>query len=84
MNTSKKLLATAVAASTMAFASVAPMANAEVSATVGFVSDYYFYSTFFCTFYETNNVVALLMQQHHWLVIIGKKVRLLQCPCTLD
>lgn len=40
MNTSKKLLATAVAASTMAFASVAPMANAEVSASVGVASSY--------------------------------------------
>lgn len=40
MNTSKKILATAVAASTMAFASVAPMANAEVSASVGVASTY--------------------------------------------
>ncbi len=40
MNISKKLLATAVAASTMAFASVAPMANAEVSASVGIASTY--------------------------------------------
>jgi len=40
MNISKKVLATAVAASTMAFASVAPMANAEVGASVGVASTY--------------------------------------------
>ncbi|ABD79495.1 TorF family putative porin [Saccharophagus degradans] len=40
MNSTKKLLATAVAASTMAVAAMAPVANAEVSASVGVASTY--------------------------------------------
>lgn len=40
MNSTKKLLATAVAASTMAVAAMAPVANAEVSASVGVANMY--------------------------------------------
>lgn len=40
MNSTKKLLATAVAASTLAVSAMAPVANAEVSASVGVASTY--------------------------------------------
>ena len=42
MSFTKKCLATAVAASTMAFGAVAPVANAEVSGSVGIASSYLF------------------------------------------
>lgn len=42
MKLSKQLIATAVAGSSIALTAAAPAANAEVSANVGFVSDYYF------------------------------------------
>lgn len=39
---SKKVLASAIATSAIALSALAPMANADVSANVGVVSDYYF------------------------------------------